>query len=60
MPTSIDQENSGTTLPANVSSSSKSTGLEPMNQLHDTEGTNRDYDDQVDPSFISFQPQAGQ
>ncbi|KAG1719564.1 hypothetical protein EDD22DRAFT_1028839 [Suillus occidentalis] len=46
MPTSIDQENSGTTHPANVSSSSKSTGLEPMNQPHDTEGTIRDYDDQ--------------
>ncbi|KAG1750937.1 Rapamycin-insensitive companion of mTOR, N-term-domain-containing protein [Suillus occidentalis] len=48
MPTSIDQENPGTTHPANVSSSSKSTGLEPMNQLHDTEGTIRDYDDQLD------------
>lgn len=48
MPTSIDQENSGITHPANVSSSSKSTGLEPTNQLYDPEGTNRDYDDQLD------------
>ncbi|KAG1745997.1 Rapamycin-insensitive companion of mTOR, N-term-domain-containing protein [Suillus paluster] len=48
MPTSIDHENSGTAHPANISSSSQSTGLEPTNQLHDTEGTNRDSDDQVD------------
>ncbi|KAG1808998.1 Rapamycin-insensitive companion of mTOR, N-term-domain-containing protein [Suillus variegatus] len=48
MPTSIDQENSGTSHPANGLSSSQSTALEPTNQLHDSEGTNRDYDNQLD------------
>lgn len=60
MPTSIDQENSGTSHPANGLSSSQSTALEPTNQLHDSEGTNRDYDNQVDISFVLFQSQAGQ
>ncbi|KAG1822809.1 Rapamycin-insensitive companion of mTOR, N-term-domain-containing protein [Suillus subaureus] len=43
MPTSIDQENSGTTHPDHLPSP-----LEPTNQLHEIEGTNRDYDDQLD------------